>query len=107
MDLARKPQQVFLVLSLGMQGFKPCCNGFSSEALNTVNIILLLRSFKPCCNGFSSEARIVLDRRGYYGSRFKPCCNGFSSEASDTRTQELSSQVSNLVVMDLARKPTL
>ena len=66
---------------LTLVGFKPCCNGFSSEASQgKSDFDGYLRCFKPCCNGFSSEAFGVSEANASKEG-FKPCCNGFSSEA--------------------------
>ena len=49
------------------------------------------------------RVKTILDN---FLNSFKPCCNGFSSEAMDgvDFTYDVL-KVSNLVVMDLARKP--
>ena len=104
MDLARKLWRL-LGLKLWRNCFKPCCNGFSSEAnYDLMKFVYESQGFKPCCNGFSSEAGGKCKRWSGQSS-FKPCCNGFSSEAIVTPfTTQPNFSVSNLVVMDLARK---
>ena len=53
-------------------------------------------------------ARKLYESQGktdFEGYRFKLCCNGFSSEAINFQKYfPRNNQVSNLVVMDLARK---
>ncbi len=69
------------------------------------NIISFFCCFKPCCNGFSSEALLNKQQPKRLITCFKPCCNGFSSEAYCLAVAiAILAVVSNLVVMDLARK---